>query len=190
MAAKGESKSKADAGLMPMLVAVVLSAGLGLGAGFGGIVMFAPAPVSEPPSASADVPGTDEHSASKDGGDHGSVPKGAEEGQETAEDAEAIDKEDLAYAPLPPVITNLVEPANVWLRLEGGITYLKSGEKKPDILAVETAQQIVQFLKTVRLADIQGNDGMLFLRDDLNEVARSLSGGQVQNVLVSGLIVE
>jgi flagellar protein FliL len=194
MASKDDSKDKdgKGGGMMPLIIAAVLSIVIGVGAGYGTIVTFAPPPTAETAAKPAEKPAADAHSAgapaAKDeaAGGHGA------EGDAAAEEhpPEPVDPNDVAYTVLPPVITNVAEPKNVWLRMEGGITYLKSGEKKPEVLAGETAQQIVQYLRTVRLADVEGQDGLQFLQDDLNDITRALSNGQVQTVLISGLIVE
>lgn len=194
MASKGDSKDKGGGGLMPLIIAAVISIVAGLGAGYGVVTAFVPPPGSENKPASPDKPAKDAHAPADDhGASKEEKPAHGNEGEAAAEEEEAVepvDPADVAFVPFPPVITNVAEPKTVWLRLEGGITYLKSGEKKAEILASETAQQITQYLRTVDLADIEGQDGLQFLQDDLNDISRNLSGGQVQNVLISGLIVE
>ncbi len=195
MASKDDSKDKdgKGGGIMPLIIAAVLSIVIGLGAGYGTIITFAPPKSPEAAAKPAEKPAADAHAAApkdeKAAGGHGG------EGDAASADAEEqppepVDPTDVAYVPIPPVITNLSDPKTVWLRLEGGITYLKSGEKKPDILAGEAAQQIVQYIRTIKLSDVEGQDGMQFLQDDLNDITRSLSNGQVQAVLITGLIVE
>jgi flagellar protein FliL len=193
MAAKNDSGGKQGGGLVPTLVAIGLALVFGLGSGFGAVTLFAPTlgPSSDAaPSASAGAlkkPGVESGVADQ--------PEEAEvEGAQTAEAEEtevvAIDPADIDYAALPPVIVNLREPSQVWLRLEGGITYAKSGEKKSELLVAESAQQIAQFIKTLSLADIEGPDGMQFLQEDVNGIVKALSNGQVDQVLVTGLVVE
>lgn len=201
MASGGDSKSKGNSqdkggGIMPLVIAVVISTIAGVGAGYGTVVTFAPptTPESAPKPegrAAENSHGAGEPAATDKGGDtsaHGGEDEAAADAEE--QPPEPVDPDDVAYTAFPPVITNVAEPKNVWLRLEGGITYLKSGEKKPDVLAGMAAQQIIQYLRTIHLAEIEGQDGMQFLQDDLNDITRSLSNGQVQTVLISGLIVE
>lgn len=196
MASNDDSKEKdgKGGGIMPLIIAAVISVVVGLGAGYGTIVTFAPPKSPDVAAKPAEAPAAEAHGAAQaekkeeKAGGHG----GGGEGEADAEEQppEPVDPNDVAYIPLAPVITNLTDPKTVWLRLEGGITYLKSGEKKPDVLAAESAQQIVQYIRTIRLADVEGQDGLQFLQDDLNDITRSLSNGQVQSVLISGLIVE
>lgn len=196
MASKGDSKDKdgKGGGIMPLIIAAVLSIAIGVGAGYGTIITFAPPKAPESAAKPAAPPAADAKAAeapakdAKAAGGHGGEGDAAAADEE--QPPEPVDPADVAYTPIPPVITNVAEPPTVWLRLEGGITYLKSGEKKPDVLAGETAQQIVQYIRTIKLSDVEGHDGMQFLQDDLNDITRSLSNGQVQNVLISGLIVE
>lgn len=196
MAAKGDSKDKGGGGggIMPLLIAAVISVAVGLGAGYGTITMFAP-PAPDAAAKPAEKPAEHAKAATKEApAEKGTVEDhGAESGAAAAEEEEApepVDPNDVAFIALPPVITNVAEPKTVWLRLEGGVTYLKSGETKGEVLAAQVAQQIIQYLRTVHLTEIEGEDGLQFLREDLNDITRSLSNGQVQNVLISGLIVE
>lgn len=174
---------------MALLIAVVVTGAVGFGAGFMGIGSFIPAmsTSTEPAMVVGDKP-KEEADAATAKDDHAVPAEGdvAEEGERP----EPIDPNDVTYAPLPPVVTNLLEPKTVWVRLEGGITYLKSGEVKADVLTGQSAQQIMQYIRTLRLIDLEGRDGLQFLQDDLNDLTHSLSGGQVQSVLISGLIIE
>jgi len=90
---------------------------------------------------------------------------------------------------LDPIFANLAEPKNVWMRLEAALL-IQPGTKQPDVLVTQLSQDLMQFLRTVKLAQIEDASGLQFLRDDLNDVVRTRSGGQVSEILVKGLIVE
>lgn len=90
---------------------------------------------------------------------------------------------------LDPIFANLAEPKDVWLRLEAALM-IKAGTKQRNVLVTQLSQDLMQFLRTVKLAQIEDASGLQFLRDDLNDVVRTRSGGQVSEILVKGLIVE
>ncbi|MDR3467787.1 MAG: flagellar basal body-associated FliL family protein, partial [Xanthobacteraceae bacterium] len=70
---------------------------------------------------------------------------------------------------LPPVVTNLAAPPDIWVRIEG--TILFEGKILPhgDALAGEIAGDMLAFMRTQTLAQIQGVAGLQHLRQDLNE---------------------
>lgn len=90
---------------------------------------------------------------------------------------------------LEPIFANLAEPKNVWMRLEAALL-IKPGPQKRDVLITQVSQDVMQFLRTVKLAQLEDASGLQFLRDDLNDIVRTRSEGQVSEILVKGLIVE
>jgi flagellar protein FliL len=193
MADTSESKS---AGFLPFAIAVVAISVVGLGAGFGfsmlvlhsdptGVAAAEPKPVAtelEPESKTAAEaePQPLSHSVETEG----NQPKAALQEDEIAMDSDTV------LTPFPPITTNLAEPKSVWVRLEGSLVVKKSRETRPDELAQSAAPRIMAFLRTTKLTDIQGANGLSALSSDLNEVVRSSSDGQILAILLSGFIVE
>jgi hypothetical protein len=91
---------------------------------------------------------------------------------------------------LPPIITNISEPQKVWVRLEGQLLFEKNGHETSAVLSAELAQHVMTYLKTLKLTDIQGAGAIHDLTQDMNEIVRSASDGQVQGLLLSGLVFE
>lgn len=90
---------------------------------------------------------------------------------------------------LGPIFANLAEPKNVWVRLEAALM-IKPGPMQRDVLVAQVSQDIMQFLRTVKLAQLEDASGLQFMHDDLNDIVRSRSDGQVIELLIKGLIVE
>jgi hypothetical protein len=131
--------------------------------------------------------------ATADSGAGQAQPEAAEgEGQaaSTAKAEEEHASEKLNVIPIPPVLTTLAEPKGKWIRLEGSILLDAEAEKQPELLAEESGEQILTYLRTVRLGQLDSPSGILGLRDDLDETVMTLSGGQVRGVLIHGLVVE
>jgi hypothetical protein len=125
----------------------------------------------------------------------------AEEGQkagnaETSEATESADAtENVPQGPfevvqLPPIITNIEDPAKVWVRLEGNLLFDPKGKVSSAVLTAKLAQHVLAYLKTLRLTDLQGAGAIHALSQDLDEIVKTLSDGQVQGVLISGLVLE
>ena len=92
--------------------------------------------------------------------------------------------------PFPPVLTTLAAPKGIWIRIEGSLLLAKETEDNPEILVEKAGTQILTYLRTARLAQIEGPSGFLHLREDLNNTVSALSGGQVREVLVHTMVVE
>jgi flagellar protein FliL len=96
----------------------------------------------------------------------------------------------IAIKKLAPVVTNLAGSENDWVRLEASIVYKPGDEQNPDVLVSETRQDILSYIRTMSLAQIQGPSGLLHLREDLNERARLRSKGAIQELVLETLIVQ
>jgi flagellar FliL protein len=88
------------------------------------------------------------------------------------------------------VVTNLGNPKNVWVRLEGFILSRADSDVAAKVLAAQAGHQILSYLRTIDVRQIEGASGLLHISEDLNEVMRTFSGGDVRQVLISGLVVE
>lgn len=91
---------------------------------------------------------------------------------------------------LPPVITNLADPADAWVRLQASIVVDNATMMKPEVLAAEISDDILGFMKTVTLAQIGGASGLQHLREDLTERAAIRSQGHVHEFIIQTLVVQ
>lgn len=97
---------------------------------------------------------------------------------------------DIEVRRVPAVVTNLAHTSEDWVRLEVALVIPRNMEKNPDLLVAEIRQDMVGFLRTISLAQIQGPSGLVHLREDLNERARIRSGGLVKELIVETFIVQ
>lgn len=88
---------------------------------------------------------------------------------------------------LAPITTGLASPANVWVRLDASIVL--DGPQPPE-LAEAVHQDLVAYLRTLKLHQIEGASGYQHLRADLQERAAIRSDGHVKNVLIRTLLFE
>jgi flagellar FliL protein len=113
-----------------------------------------------------------------------------------AKDEAKAKTEALAYSEkstvrrLDPIITNLAAPSGAWIRLEASIVFEGEPPSEQDALAARISEDILAFLRTVRLDQIEGPSGFLHLREDLSERAVIRSDGLVREVVIGGLVVE
>ncbi len=92
--------------------------------------------------------------------------------------------------PLPPIVTNLASPKGTWIRIEASVVVGADAAAGANALAAAIAEDIVAYLRTVPLAQIEGPSGFLHLREDLNDRARIRSGGKIRELVVQALVLE
>jgi|SRR5581483_6873344 len=90
---------------------------------------------------------------------------------------------------LPAIVTNLAGPQRTWIRLEASIVM---GDPSADAnaIAASIAEDVVAYLRTVPLAQIEGPSGFLHLREDLNDRARVRSAGKARELVIQSLVIE
>ena len=93
--------------------------------------------------------------------------------------------------PLEPVLTDLAAPLGTQVRLEAGLVLSLSEDEAVDqtVLAAQIQADMLVFLRTLELAQIEGSRGLLHLKEDLLERARMRSTA-VEDVIVRALIVK
>jgi flagellar protein FliL len=91
---------------------------------------------------------------------------------------------------LPPVIANLAEPGDTWVRVQASIVFDGKAVPKPDLVAAEISEDILGFIRTLTLAQIGGASGLQHVREDLNERASIRSKGLVRELIIQTLVVQ
>lgn len=94
-----------------------------------------------------------------------------------------------ALRELVPVVTNLAAPEGAWIRLQTAIVYDKADAAAMDVVATKVGEDVLAFVRTLTLEQIQGASGLEALRDDLNERAALRSDGKVRELLIEMLVV-
>lgn len=91
---------------------------------------------------------------------------------------------------LAPVIANLAEPPDVLVRLEGSIVFEDGALDDPERAAAEIGQDILAYLRTLTLSQLEGPSALQFLREDLNGRAATRTEGAVDELVVETLVVQ
>jgi flagellar FliL protein len=91
---------------------------------------------------------------------------------------------------LAPIVTNLASPERTWVRLEASLVMDGEQTAETNMLAGQITEDIIAYLRTVALVQIQGASGFQYLREDLNDRVRVRSGGKVRDLVIQSLIVE
>ena len=88
---------------------------------------------------------------------------------------------------LPAITTNLAAPDEIWVRLEVALVL---DAPPAETLTDDIHQDLLGFLRSVKLHQIEGASGFQHLKADLEERARIRSDGAVKKLLIRTLIFE
>lgn len=91
---------------------------------------------------------------------------------------------------LKPLVTNLSAPKNAWVRLQASLVLNEEAKEDFDIVASHIEEDMLAYMRTLTIAQIEGPLGLQHLREDLNERARMRSKGQVREVVLESLVVQ
>jgi flagellar FliL protein len=144
-----------------------------LAAGGGWLVgnMLAPPPAEKP---------AEEVAKAEAGGEGGAEGEAAQEVPHISTEANGI-------VLLDPITSNLAYPSDNRIRLEVALMF----KGVPDVkLAEEIHQDILAYMRTVSLQQVQGPRGFQYLREDLQERVDLRSEGRVTNVMFRTFVIE
>jgi flagellar FliL protein len=88
---------------------------------------------------------------------------------------------------LEPITTNLAYPSENWIRLEVALAF----KGAPELAMAENIHQdILAYMRTVSLQQIEGSRGFQYLKDDLKERIDLRSQGKVAKVMFRSFVIE
>jgi flagellar protein FliL len=91
---------------------------------------------------------------------------------------------------LPTIVTNLGAPQDTWIRLEASLLFDPKVVPHPEAMSAQIAEDILAFLRTTTLTEIQGAAGLQYLRQDLNDRVATRSGGAMKELVIRTLVVQ
>jgi flagellar FliL protein len=121
--------------------------------------------------------------AAAEGGGHGGG-----EAKKPGEDAlPHLANEENNVVALEPITSNLAYPSDSWVRLEVALLF---GDKPDEKTAEEVHQDIMAYIRTVSLQQIQSARGFEYLRQDIKERATLRTEGRVKDVMFRTFVVQ
>jgi len=167
-----EEGGKKKPSLVITIAAIAVLTLLAAGGGWFVGNMLAPPP--------AEKPAEEAKAVASAGGEHGGA---GDKGQELAH----ISTEANGIVLLDPITSNLAYPSDNRVRLEVALMF----KGAPDVkLAEEIHQDIMAYMRTVSLQQVQGPRGFQYLREDLEERVDLRSEGRVTNVMFRTFVIE
>lgn len=103
----------------------------------------------------------------------------------------AKDEKPVAGAPvlvdLAQITTNLAAPADVWVRMDVSVVY---DTPQPAETSQAIHQDLLAYLRTLKMYQVEGASGYQHLKADLQERAAIRSDGHAKDVLIRTLLFE
>jgi flagellar FliL protein len=112
---------------------------------------------------------------------------GAAEGKKADEGLPTLATAENGVVQLEPITTNLAFPTDRWIRLEVALLFKDKADEKT---AEAVHQDILAYLRTVTLQQIEGPRGFQYLKEDLEERADLISEGRVSRMLFRTFVIE
>lgn len=110
-------------------------------------------------------------------------------GGEAATVSMSASTESANLRPLSPIVTNLAGTPPVWIRVEASLVFHEV-PSDADALSARISEDLVGFLRTVSVKQLEGATGFQHLTEDLNDRVRVRSNGRVRELVIQGLIIE
>ena len=91
---------------------------------------------------------------------------------------------------LQPLITNIMLPNDLWVRLEAAIVYDQAEVADPDLMLSEISGDLMAYLRSLTLRVMQGADGLMFVRQDMRERIGLRTKGLARDIIILTLVVQ
>ncbi len=89
--------------------------------------------------------------------------------------------------PLDPIVTNIAIPADVWVRFEAVV---KSSEPLGTEIPEQIHQDMLAFLRSMRLSELTGSSAFIDLKAELLARANTRSHGKVEAIYIKTFLFE
>ncbi|MBO3758364.1 flagellar basal body-associated FliL family protein [Ciceribacter sp. L1K23] len=170
MEAEETEQKKKTSPMVMMIVAIAILTLLGAGGGWVVGGMIAP---------KVQVAEDEAKKAAEAAGGHG--------GGKEEEGLPHVATEANGIVQLEPITTNLAYPSENWIRLEVALLF----KGAPDVVIAESIHQdILAYLRTVSLQQVEGPRGFQYLKDDIQERVDLRSEGRVTKVMFRTFVIE
>ena len=91
--------------------------------------------------------------------------------------------------PLATIITNLRDPSSLYVRLEA-VVVLEPNTPDSAALAAKIGDDLVGYLRTVSLSELDGPTGFQYVREDLRKRSVQLGAGKVRELLLQSFVIQ
>lgn len=90
---------------------------------------------------------------------------------------------------LPPIMTVIANPHTTWVRLEIALMVTADDHSVEEQIS-QIGDDMLSYLRTIEISQIEGPSGLRFLKDDLLDRANIRTNGRVRDVVIRTLVLE
>ena len=190
MAKTGEKEGSAAPSLMQTVIAATLVGLIGGGGGF--FLGFKLLPESQHAPSNGAAPAENAHADATATQDKEKAASSAHDkaGHDAAKTKKPPAAPTLEVKELPPIVTNLGEPASSWIRIQAAILVEPAELKHADKLSAQLMSDFIAFLRAAPMRNLEGADGLRRLQEELSERAAIRSEGVVRDVIIESMVVQ
>ena len=178
--ADASKNAASGGGTLGFAVVLLVLAASGAGAGFSLKFVM--------PNGSARSEASTSNAGGKEEMHSGTSALGAESEKPTARTEREIGNDQLVA--LEPIVVTLAEPKGVRLRIEASVIFAKASKEDRGLLMREMTEDLMAFLRTTPLAQIETASGLEYLREDMTELVQLRSKGGARGLVIRALMVE
>jgi flagellar FliL protein len=109
--------------------------------------------------------------------------------QPAASSAKTAEQKPSDVRPIAPIVTNLRDPSNLFIRLEAALV-LEPNTPDAAALVAKIGDDLVSYLRTVSLSELEGPTAFQYFREDLKKRSVQLGGGKVKELLLQSLVIQ
>lgn len=102
----------------------------------------------------------------------------------------AAKEQTLAVRELTPIVTNIEASESRWIRLQAAALFDAKAATQSEVLFAQIGADILAFLRTEPMKDLEGIDGLRALQQELSERAMTRSEGAVREILILSMVVQ
>lgn len=97
---------------------------------------------------------------------------------------------DMTLKEMKALVVNLASPSSAFVRIEAGLVFKNGALANPDVTAAEIREDMMAYVRTLSLSQLEGPSALQHLREDINDRAGVRSEGKVAEVIIQSLVVQ
>lgn len=97
---------------------------------------------------------------------------------------------DFTLKELKPLVVNLAAPSSTFVRIEASLVFKNGALANPDVTAAEVREDIMAYVRSLSLSQLEGPSALQHLREDLNDRANTRSQGKITELVLGTVVVQ
>jgi flagellar protein FliL len=96
----------------------------------------------------------------------------------------------IAIKELPPIVTNLSDSNEIWIRLESSLLYNPQETHSTELMVSSATYDILNYLRTLKYKNINGSFALKYIREEINNRLKMRFNTQVKEIMIQSLVIQ